>query len=524
MNWRFALALFVIVIGALGLRLPQLDLRPMHADEAVHAHKFRDLWEKGKYTYDPDEFHGPTLPYSTLVVARLLGGSDYNQLNASTYRIVPVLFGIGAILLFWLIADGLGRGAILCAAVFAAVSPAMVYYSRYYIHEMLLVCFTLLVLGAGWRYVKSGRLAWSLLAGVGLGLMHATKETFVLAVGALGAGVVLTILWTRWVDGEKIFIPVAAHWKKLAAGALAVAAVSILFFTSFFTNASGPLDSIRTYEPWLSRAGGNSPHIHPWYFYFHRLLWFQQGKGPLWTEAFILALGLIGTGTALWRRGAGQGDPRLARTVAFYTIVLMLGYTVISYKTPWCLLGFWVGMILLAGAGAVTLVQWARRPAFQIPVALLLALGTAHLGWQAWRANVEFPANRVNPYVYAHTSPDFDNLIHRLHQLANADPLGHDMLVKVMIQGGDYWPLPWYLREFRRVGWWNRIAEDPFAPVMIVSSAFDAAFDELPEKTHLMSGYFQLRPGVFLELYVELELWKRYLATRPRPLDDDDDD
>jgi hypothetical protein len=65
---------------------------------------------------------------------------------------------------------------------------------------------------------------------------------------------------------------------------------------------------------------------------------------------------------------------------------------------------------------------------------------------------------------------------------------------------------------------------DPLAPVMIVSSTFEAAFDELPEKSHLMPGYFQLRPGVFLELYVELDLWKRFLETRPRPMQDDDDD
>jgi uncharacterized protein (TIGR03663 family) len=524
MNWRFALVLLVIVVGALGLRLPQLNLRPMHADEAVHAHKFRDLWEKGNYTYDPDEFHGPTLPYTTLVAARLLPGSDYNQFDASSFRIVPVFFGIGAILLFWLLADGLGRAAALCAAAFAAVSPAMVYYSRYYIHEMLLVFFTLLVLGAGWRYVKSGRLGWCLLAGAGLGLMHATKETFVLALGALGGAVVMTWLWTRWVDGENIAVRLAPHWKNLLAGLAVAGVVSVVFFTSFFSNPGGPLDSIRTYEPWLNRAGGDSPHIHPWHFYLERLAWFQRGNGPVWTEALILGLAMIGAAAVLWRRSGGQGDPRLLRVVAFYTILLTLGYTMISYKTPWCLLGFWVGMILLAGVGAMTLVRGARWPVLQAAVAMLLAMGAAHLGWQAWRASIEFSASRVNPYVYAHTSPDLHKLIYRLHELANAHPEKHDLLVKVMVAGGDYWPLPWYLRQFPRVGWWDRVTVDPLAPVMIVSSTFEAAFDELPEKSHLMPGYFQLRPGVFLELYVELDLWKRFLETRPRPMQDDDDD
>jgi hypothetical protein len=48
---------------------------------------------------------------------------------------------------------------------------------------------------------------------------------------------------------------------------------------------------------------------------------------------------------------------------------------------------------------------------------------------------------------------------------------------------------------------------------MIVSSKFEARLDN--NKTHLMVGYFELRPQVFLELYVELELWRAYLAKHP---------
>ncbi|MHC4528105.1 MAG: flippase activity-associated protein Agl23, partial [Planctomycetota bacterium] len=44
---------------AVGLRLPRLDQRPMHGDEAVHAEKFRLLLEEGTYRYDRHEYHGP---------------------------------------------------------------------------------------------------------------------------------------------------------------------------------------------------------------------------------------------------------------------------------------------------------------------------------------------------------------------------------------------------------------------------------------------------------------------------------
>ena len=30
-----------------------------------------------------------------------------------------------------------------------------------------------------------------------------------------------------------------------------------------------------------------------------------------------------------------------------------------------------------------------------------------------------------------------------------------------------------------------------------------------------MAGYFELRPGVFFELYVSLDLWRAYIKTLP---------
>src|SRR6266436_8583667 len=93
-------------------------------------------------------------------------------------RVLKKLFGLGMILLLPLIADGLGRKGTIWAAVFTAISPAFVFYSRYYIHEMLLVFFAFLALAAGWRYWRTRRIGWVLLAGAGLGLMHAIQETF----------------------------------------------------------------------------------------------------------------------------------------------------------------------------------------------------------------------------------------------------------------------------------------------------------------------------------------------------------
>lgn len=61
MNRWSALALLLALAGAIALRLPNLAARPLHNDEAVNAIKVTELWQHGRYAYDPDEYHGPAL-------------------------------------------------------------------------------------------------------------------------------------------------------------------------------------------------------------------------------------------------------------------------------------------------------------------------------------------------------------------------------------------------------------------------------------------------------------------------------
>src|ERR1039457_5365339 len=243
-------AIFILLAGvALALWSPDLDQRPMHNDEAVNGIKFGRLWEHGGYKYDPNEHHGPSLYYATLALSRLTGApQDLDQFTETRLRFTTVLFGIGLILLLPLVSDGLGKNATLWAALFTAVSPAVVLYSRYYIHEILLVFFSFLALAAGWRYWRSRKLGWALLAGIGVGLMHSTKETFLITLAAAALALGLNHLWNRWLDATAP--PAKTPPLKLNHLAVAFAAwlgVALVLFSSVFTNAAGPLDSVRTY-------------------------------------------------------------------------------------------------------------------------------------------------------------------------------------------------------------------------------------------------------------------------------------
>jgi uncharacterized protein (TIGR03663 family) len=483
----------------------------MHNDEAINAIKFRDLWEHDAFQYDPGEFHGPTLCYLTFAWEKLTGAPrDFSQLSETRFRLVTILFGVGLVLLLPLIADGLGRRATVWAGLFTAISPAMVFYSRYYIHEMLLVFFTFLALAAGWRYTRTRKIAWALLAGGAVGMMQATKETFVLALAAMAAALILNCLWTRQLAAAP-HVPVTFNFKHAFAALALWAAVWLVLFSSFFANAAGPLDALRTYVPNLHRAAAASPHVHHWYFYLHRLAFYYSGSGPVWSEALIGILALLGIFAAFTGRGLSGSHPGFIRFLALYALALTAIYSAVPYKTPWCLLSFWHGMILLAGVGVVSIFQWTRRKRIKLVAAVILLAASAQLACQAWNTSTTYSADHKNPYVYAQTSPNLLELVSQIDALAKAGPQGHDTVIKVIAPASDYWPLPWYLRQFKNVGWWDALPPDPYAPIIIVSADLHANLDA--GQTHVMVGYFTLRPQVFLELYVQTDLWRAYLAS-----------
>src|ERR1035441_3596746 len=83
-------AILVLLAGlALAFWSRSLDQRTMHNDEGVNGIKFGQLWDHGGYKYDPNEHHGPSLPYATLALGRLTGApQDFDQFTESRLRFV----------------------------------------------------------------------------------------------------------------------------------------------------------------------------------------------------------------------------------------------------------------------------------------------------------------------------------------------------------------------------------------------------------------------------------------------------
>jgi uncharacterized protein (TIGR03663 family) len=492
----------ILLAGA--LRLPDLAARPMHADEAVHADKFGTLLETGGYVYDPSEYHGPSLYYLTLPSAWLRGQQRYVEIDEITLRVVPAAIGVALVALHVGARGLLGPAGALAAAFLAALSPAFVFYGRYFIHEVPLVFFSFGAILAVSRYARRPGPGPALAAGACIGLMVATKETAPIAVGCLAAAIVATRL--RGPGPAAVLAdrrPGGVIPQALAA-LLAAAVVMGLLFSSFLTNPRGIVDAVRAYGLYLDRAGAASLHFHAWDYYLRLLVHFPSSGTPVWTEGLILVLAAAG-GAAAWRATPASGaDPWFLRVVGLYTLLMLGVYSAIPYKTPWCLLGFLHGLILLAGAGAVALVRAFARPSARILVGLLLAAATAHLGWQAFAGSFRFAADPRNPYVYAHTTADVFEIAGRLSALARAQPEGLALPVQVFSRE-NLWPLPFYLRRFSRVGWWNGVPDaGAAAPLILATPDMEPA---------LVRKLYDLPPPGQRELY--LSLFERPMELRP---------
>jgi uncharacterized protein (TIGR03663 family) len=498
--WRIGvIAIFVV---AAVLRLYDLNLVPLHHDEGVNGNFLVRLVREGAYQYDPENYHGPTLYYFSAFIpwlTKLLFGNaarDNYGLTTFTIRLIPALFGLATIGLVFLLRRRLGTIATLSAALMLALSPGAVYLSRYFIHETLFVFFTLGIVVAGiWFYDKRNSL-YLMYAAASAALLFATKETAMISVGVLIIALVFTLIYMRFNSGRsrrgKGIISQMGDTTNLTVNvALAVViflAIYVLFYSSFFTNNKGIVDSLQTFAIWTKT--GRVAHVHPPSMY---LTWLIKQESPL------LFMGLMGAVIVVLKP-----KNSLALFCALWSFGLIAAYSLIPYKTPWLLLNFVVPLALIAGYAIQAVYEMEKGQLRVVAVFLLVAISIAT--YQCIDLNFVNYDND-NPryvYVYAHTTRGALDLVNKIEEIAKQKDGGK---TGITIISPDYWPLPWYLRNYSRVGYYGRMAAST-EPIVIanenqkpeVDTSYGEVYQQVPSEKP--GGSFELRPGVKLLLYV----------------------
>jgi uncharacterized protein (TIGR03663 family) len=476
-RWAIFIALALL---ALAVRLPQLGERPMHTDESVNAYLTGELLAGKPFSYDPQDRHGPALFAIAEPLVKLLGAKSFSDLSETQLRLTPVIFGSAMILIIGAGVEMFGFTACLVAALLFAFGPLPVYYSRYFIHETLFVAATLGMILTGWRTLQKNSVGSAALAGFCAALMLACKETAVIHFFALGVAIGCGCLWK---PREKL------PSLKIAATALGVFIfTAILLFTWFGQNWSVFADLLHAIPRFAARAGGEG-HEKPFGYYFNLL-------DPM-VVLTIVAVG--GVYAAICDAVGDGGKPDLL--LAIYGFVIFIIYSAIPYKTPWLALNLWLPLALLCGSGVAAFWEQVKNPGGRWAIGIAGAFLLATLAVQTKVLTFDKPADEKNPYAYAHTGEDLLRLSPRLEELAKQYHLPDP---RIAVVAADAWPLPWYLRKFSQVGFWQPEQETGDADFFITTTDVS---DKLAERLkHFRPEFFGVRPNVLLILWTPVNL------------------
>jgi predicted membrane-bound mannosyltransferase len=215
--------------------------------------------------------------------------------------------------------------------------------------------------------------------------------------------------------------------------------------------------------------------------------------GPGWIVLLLSITGII----VAFRRNRGGQTRLFAQMLAIYAVAIVLIYSFIPYKTPWLALNFWMPVVLLAGVGFDALWRGSPKLAPRFALLGLAGLTLGMLGGQTWKWCFVSAADERNPYAYAHTTEDIFRFSDRMRELVAEDNLRPDFKIAVVMK--DAWPLPWYLRGFRNVGFWQPEEKPGRADVYITSP--EAAEKLSPELKDFRPEFFGVRPGVLILLW-----------------------
>lgn len=512
----------ILITGAF-LRLYNLNLVPLHHDEGVNGGFFLfHLVRDGFYQYDPENYHGPTLYYFSAVIpwiSKFLFGQSFAAvygLSTFTIRFVTAAFGVATIWLVLTLRRRIGTIAALTAAFLLAISPGAVYLSRYFIHEPLLVFFTLAVVVATLRFYESLRLSYLLLAATAAALLFATKETAIISVGVLLIALTSTMVLARLreiYDAQnkagnkpKNRATVREHLRSTierfgglsSIAILSVAALSlfltiaILFYSSFFTNyPKGLYDALKTFDIWAKT--GTRIHVKPWWTYF---VWMLKEESP------VMLLGLGGSVLAIWR-----GSNRFAVFTALWTLGILAAYCLIPYKTPWLMLNFVVPLAIMGGYAFEEIYNKARarrRPLVAVGIAVLALVVSSY---QALRLNFVHYDDAQEVYVYVHTRRDIFPLLAEIDNLGKRAGTGTQS--PITIATTEYWPFPWYLRHYPLV----QYGKTPLYNEILIIAPADQQGQLMDSMGYVQirsalnpAGTYMLRPGVELVLFARRDL------------------
>ncbi len=514
----------LIIFFALLIRLFDLGERVFHHDESVHASFTLNLLKTGQYTYNP-AYHGPFLFHSTAVIFHFLG------INDATARLIPVFFGVATIPLLFLLKKELGKRGVLWSAFLLSFSPSMVYFSRFFRNDLIIVFCTLATVAGGVRYLENlhstKRYPYLILAASSLAIAVSSKENAYLVIlmfGAYGGIYILYKFYSDW-KKENLSLKKALRLKSsaffpflpeiLLSGVLFFFIV-MLFYTSLFRNDITPFSIVeKAFSHWMEmhkiqRLGG------PFYFYIPILLVY---------ESPILLFGTMGIIYFLKKK---DKNAPFFLFISYWAVASLLLYSYLQEKVPWLVVNIVLPFGILAGAylgeffprvpdnGQLKPMSRAESGNFESGkksacekdssrthtlLAGILVLTLVISLVQCISVNFYRSMDPDELMTYTQASPDIRDLMEKIEGFNQ----GPETLRLYVADPDDlYWPLPWYLRDYEKATYSRKPPTEIKYDAVIVPVEY-RMYDVIRKKEYA-SYNFTLRPGREFTLYYNKSL------------------
>ncbi len=528
---KTALAVLILFFCVFAwLRFHELTVRPFHNDESVNAWFLGKLVKSNDYKYDPANYHGPFLYYVQLIPTWIatvahkglshFSFSDESGITDFSIRATMSVTGLFLILCLLFTYNRIGAWGAFTAFVLTGFSCNMVYFSRYFIHETYFILFTLgIYLGATW-YRDTRKPFYFYLMVISAAFVFTIKETSVITYFVMGFSVFCAEVTHRFLSPLKpvpFSVSMERSYRWFFDGILNKHALSMsiavliwfLLYTSFCSNWSGLADSFRAYKPW-GQEGMISGHAKPFpYFIVNVLVAYELGV------VILSALGLI---LAFVRKD------KVGLYLSYWSMGMVGAYSIIPYKTVWCVITMLLPMVLLSGYGVHALVQIIEESSLSLKRILKAAVAVLVVFLSLIQARQTYDLVFINydkeyyepPYV--HTSRDVFKLISEIKRLATVSGLEKEISVNVLTDV--YWPLPYYLKEYPRALYWAALEDlsDWDAPLLVISKQKMHLMDPLLKDTYVKKEY-TIRPSAQVVLYINVSrvFKKEFPAPVPLP-------
>jgi uncharacterized protein (TIGR03663 family) len=463
----------LILLLAAVIRVAFLDIKPPHFDEGINGWFCDQMAKTGFYAYDPTNYHGPLHFYILFVSLQLFGRSLW------ALRLPVVLASLLATFWIFLFRPFLSRTVCYLAALGMAISPGFIFYGRYSIHESWLVLFLIVTFWGilGISISREPRYFWGFI--LGLTGMILTKETYIIHLAAFAvAGCLVLGLRRLTREGRCPRRPAVAsdtpppptpdrlqRRTRLPVGhiigaALIGVALIIFFYSGNFRYWAGLQGLYQTFLPWTKTAVDAAGHGKPDFDLFplippsvahvpvlgalanFKLNWY-------WVRLFLDYEWLAAAGLLFSFRFFLGGNPAL-RFLAIYGLGVLLAYSIVPYKTPWCIISITWPFLFLGAA----LFEFIAKQLNRI-VAVLVALPLfAHAAWKSYDLNFVKFDDAKERYVYVQTFRDYRTFVDPILEKGVKDPASKTKLSGLVLLSS-YFPIPWVLGDFPNIGYYS---------------------------------------------------------------------